>query len=333
MLSVIVPVHNAESTIGRCLDSLLKQGVPSYEVICVENESTDGSMQILRVYESLYTDVIKVYSISEASVSSARNYGMRMASGDVLAFCDADDYLIPNAYGYLLGQYWNDKIHLLMFGSITLDKYALRTWNETNDVSGKMLFDGRSRDFVNVVRCVPTFVWNHLYRRSFIESHSMRFEALVVGEDSLFNLNMYMANVNMRSVSSNVYRYTVNDNQVTRNRNVDLMKRVSFAYVILFDRMVRCMEMYPDVKESLQMQMKCHLFSFMSRVLSSDFSKDEFEQLKKRMSEIGLLSADIRAKIFVVMRMCMYCYTVYKFAGILCRKMFVPYILPRMSRN
>lgn len=332
-LSVIVPVHNAEATIGRCLDSLLNQGVSSYEVICVENGSIDDSLQMLRRYESLYGDIVKVFSISDASVSSARNYGIQMASGEVLTFCDADDYLIPNAYGYLLDNYWEEGVCLLKFNSVTLDKYALRTWKETNDVTGRLLYEGKSRAFVNEVRCVPTFVWNHFYRKSFLNSCSLKFEPLVVGEDGLFNMRVYMADVNMRAVSSNVYRYTVSENQVTRNRNVDLMRRTSWAFVALFEYMLMCIERCSDIREALFSHMEGQLYTFLSRVLSSDFSYKDFCLFKQRLSEKGLLSAGMHTKMYVVMRVCMSCFLVYKMVSLLFRNVFIPYVLPRMSRN
>ena len=91
MLSVIVPVYNAEKFLARCLDSLLEQGVEDYEIVCVNDGSTDGSGEILQRYKRKNPTVIKVLEQENRGLPAARNEGMRIARGDVLAFCDADD--------------------------------------------------------------------------------------------------------------------------------------------------------------------------------------------------------------------------------------------------
>ena len=217
-LSVIVPVHNAEPYIERCINSLLDQGVENLEIICVENGSTDESIRVLRGYERLHPEIIRVFSLTESGASEARNYGIEHSTGDVLAFCDIDDYVIPKAYGYLLDKYWRDDIDLVKYNSVTLDEHMLKKWKETNDVRGDLLFEGNAVNFIKQCGCCPTFVWCHLYSRSFIERHKIRYESIIIGEDLTFNLKVYSARANMVAVSSNIYRYTVSSQQVTRIR-------------------------------------------------------------------------------------------------------------------
>lgn len=85
-LSVIVPVYNMEKFLPRCLDSLLRQGmeVGEWEVICVNDGSTDGSANILAGYEAKNPDIFKVITQENKGISAARNTGTAMARGEYI---------------------------------------------------------------------------------------------------------------------------------------------------------------------------------------------------------------------------------------------------------
>lgn len=91
-ISVIVPVYNVEEYIPRCLDSIVKQTMKEIEIICINDGSTDNSLEILRAYAK-QDDRITVIDKENGGVSSARNAGIRHAKGDYLMFVDSDDYL------------------------------------------------------------------------------------------------------------------------------------------------------------------------------------------------------------------------------------------------
>jgi len=94
-VSVIVPVFNVEKYLARCLDSLVKQTISDYEILIVNDGSTDGSVEIMKDYEIKYKDLIKVYSKKNGGLGSARNYGLQYAKGEYIGFIDSDDYVMP----------------------------------------------------------------------------------------------------------------------------------------------------------------------------------------------------------------------------------------------
>lgn len=98
LLSIVIPIYNAEHYIGKCLDSILYQGIApdSYEIVIVNDGSTDESSSIVRQYILKYP-FIKLYNQVNQGQSAARNYGMSMANGDYIQFMDADDFLIENS--------------------------------------------------------------------------------------------------------------------------------------------------------------------------------------------------------------------------------------------
>ncbi|MDE6722004.1 MAG: glycosyltransferase [Bacteroidaceae bacterium] len=333
VLSVIVPVHNAERCISRCLESLLQQDVESYEILCVENGSSDNSLAVLRQYERKFPHVVKVHSLSESGVSVARNFGIEHARGEVLAFCDADDYVIPKAYGHLLKAYWRADTELLKFGSVTLDKYMMTTWVETNDVRGKMQFEGDSMSYVKVCGCFPTFVWCHLYSRKFIKKYNIRYERIAIGEDLIFNMKVYTSKAQMLAVSSNIYRYTVSENQATRIRQTDKMKTMVFGYIKVFEKLIECKKKYPELDSLVCKQIEREMLTCFSRVLSAKFTPKEYRRIKGRFRDLGILSMKKTLFYTRIIDFSMQCYTTYLVVGFIHRFIFVPYVLPRMTRN
>lgn len=100
-LSIIVPVYNmaGDGKLNYCLDSLINQTITDYEIITVDDKSTDNSLEILRNYEMRYPDLIRVVESEEnGRQGAARNKGIRIAKGDYLCFIDSDDWVLPDTY-------------------------------------------------------------------------------------------------------------------------------------------------------------------------------------------------------------------------------------------
>lgn len=95
-ISIIVPVYNAENTLGRCIDSVLEQTSRDYELVLVDDGSTDSSGVICDEYAAAHPTVY-VYHIANQGVSHARNYGVSKSTGKYVTFVDADDFLAENA--------------------------------------------------------------------------------------------------------------------------------------------------------------------------------------------------------------------------------------------
>lgn len=96
-ISVIVPVYNTEDYLERCLNSLITQTIQDIEIICVNDGSSDGSLNILKEFEHKDTR-IKVVNQPNLGVSSARNNAMKIAQGEYIGFVDSDDWVEKNFY-------------------------------------------------------------------------------------------------------------------------------------------------------------------------------------------------------------------------------------------
>ena len=124
-LSIIVPIYNVAPYLRKCVDSLLKQDISDYEIILVDDGSTDGSSDIADAIQSMYASspnnlitsspAIKVIHQENAGLSAARNTGIAAAQGEYIMFVDSDDYLQPNVLGTLMEQVRWDNLDVLRF--------------------------------------------------------------------------------------------------------------------------------------------------------------------------------------------------------------------------
>ena len=96
-ISVIIPVYNVEKYLGRCLDSVVNQTFTDIEIICINDGSSDNSLEILKRYAQRDRR-IKIFTQENSGLSASRNVGMKYASGDYIYFIDSDDYLVKTAF-------------------------------------------------------------------------------------------------------------------------------------------------------------------------------------------------------------------------------------------
>ena len=101
-LSIIIPAFNAEETICRCLDSVLKQTIQDYEVLVINDGSLDGTELVLKDYVERYADRLCYFTVENGGQGRARNIGIDMARGDYIGFVDSDDWIEPDMFEKLV---------------------------------------------------------------------------------------------------------------------------------------------------------------------------------------------------------------------------------------
>src|SRR5699024_11228741 len=94
-ISIFIPVFNTGKYLSECLDSLLNQGLENYEIIIIDDGSTDNSAEIIEKYSNSYSNIINIYQKNNGQ-GSARNKGLKIAQGEYIYFMDSDDYLTKN---------------------------------------------------------------------------------------------------------------------------------------------------------------------------------------------------------------------------------------------
>ena len=115
MFSVIIPAYNAGKFLEKAVDSVLNQDFDDYELIIVDDGSTDNTLEICNTYAEKFKDKVIVITQSNKGLSGARSSGMKRANGEYLLFLDADDYIEPNSLSTL-----SDRIIQLNYPDIVI---------------------------------------------------------------------------------------------------------------------------------------------------------------------------------------------------------------------
>ena len=199
MVTVIIPAYNAETTIQRCLESVLRQNVP-VEILLADDGSTDGTLNVLESYNHQ----IRILALPHRGVSAARNAGLVAATGEWILFLDADDTFLPDALA-VLQPYMTEDTDAVC-GSIYRG-------NETRIKTEKTMIYPAGHDLMDHVLSAPTdfltiHAWAFRHRRKmpFFDSD------LRIGEDSDWVLRYLYTARKTVFISAPVYRYTVSDN-------------------------------------------------------------------------------------------------------------------------
>ena len=180
-VSVIVPVYNAEEYIGATLDSIINQDFNSYEIIVIDDGSTDGSPEIINEKLTKSTADYRIIRQENSGVSSARNRGMEEAIGEYLVFIDADDYVTGNH----LSELYNGETDFSMVQFIK---------KENDKLSAPHRFSTESITCEEFIKKelrmeMPFNFWQLMYKASIIKENNIRFNPdLIYGEDIDFAL-------------------------------------------------------------------------------------------------------------------------------------------------
>ena len=261
LISIIVPVYNAERYVSKCIDSIIAQTYTDWELILVDDGSTDSSGKICDEYKQLDSRINVIYK-QNGGASSARNKGLDNAQGEFVAFIDSDDYVeadylssfYDNRYkadliqGGLLevGQYDND---------CTIKEYRHYTFDNTDDA--KEILDIESKGRVRIC-----YVHVKLFRNDIIQKYNIRFDTgMKLSEDFCFVLD-YMSHANsIAEVVNNGYRYNrVGDTSSKYKMDVDMM-------IHHLDKHSECIKQFEkshnvEIPNSLYPNLKLFFFCF-----------------------------------------------------------------------
>ena len=170
-ISVIIPVYGVEKYIRKCLESVVNQTYKNLEIIVVNDGTKDNSMEIVKEY--LEDKRIVIINKENGGISSARNAGLKIATGDYISFVDSDDWLELDLYKKLMIDL-NDE-DIIIFNYKVIDNKNLKVLKEKKffnynrslktkrNMGGEYLFD------------IEPYVWNKLFKRKFIEDYKYKF--------------------------------------------------------------------------------------------------------------------------------------------------------------
>lgn len=218
LLSVIVPIYNVQNYLQRCVDSLVAQTIKDFEIILVDDGSTDESASICDENAKKNKN-IRVIHKKNGGLSSARNAGLEIATGKYISFIDSDDYVEPDMMKVLIDRAEKDNSELVECDVTKHVKSEIKE-NCLNIVDGTLQINNKNLSEFNKLFGIKISVlsWDKLYRRDIIERYKIRFvdTKKILSEDQLF-LVCYCRFVKKISFTNrSLYHYDIKDVSLSR---------------------------------------------------------------------------------------------------------------------
>lgn len=244
LISIIVPVYNAEKYLEKCVDSITSQTLHDVEIILVDDCSTDESGRLCDEY-ALKDSRIRVIHFDENRMQGeARNAGLNLASGDYIGFVDADDYIEPDTYESVYSVITSHSADICMFGIKVV--YETGTVSFTNGIGRVSVFGRTSglRSFLNNENIITDTCVNKLYSKKLFEE--VRFKKGIIYEDN--EITFRLLEKADKSVHSGLckYNYIKRKNSTTQKA----FRKENLSIIPINRERIECIkESYPDLLE------------------------------------------------------------------------------------
>lgn len=211
-LSIIVPVYGVEKYIDKCLNSLVKQSLKEIEIIVVNDGTKDNSQKIVDKYVKKYPDKIKSYIKENGGLGSARNYGLKKASGEYIGYVDSDDFVEKDMYKKLYNKAKENNYDIVVCGN----------YNVSEDYQNKNIdafINNYNTDLENIF-FGKMAVWNKIYKRDILIKNKLEFKEKVWYEDLAFTLKAIMNSNTFAFIDEPLYDYLIREGSIMNNSNV-----------------------------------------------------------------------------------------------------------------
>ena len=207
-VSVLVPVYNVEKYLRQCLDSIVGQTLSDIEIICVNDGSTDGSLEILRAYEKR-DNRIKIIDKPNGGLPSTRNAGLDAATGEYVSFVDSDDYIQPNMLSTLYANAKKTNAEIVICGAnVFPEKPRADGWVYAVLSPQKKFYEKCSNELLFENPSTRPFIWRTFVKKELIDRSGLRLnEDIHIGEDNAFQFRIYPKANGISVIPDKLYNY------------------------------------------------------------------------------------------------------------------------------
>jgi glycosyltransferase involved in cell wall biosynthesis len=257
IISIIIPVYNAENYLEECINSVYNQDVVNLEVICINDGSTDNSLAVLNKVKNKFNDLI-IINQNNRGLAAARNCGLQVASGDYVYFLDNDDFLYPDVLKKMLEIVETKKLDICFFNVLKDGKsFYFHMKHQLIDV-----YTGKEMYKVNYELnhfFPPSAVWTMLFDNSFLRYNNLKFKEGLEHEDEEFTPRAYYhANrVSCLDIPIQFHR-------VLREGSITESTYIKFKESHIKDLILICSELYDFFKKN-----NCNYYCFYLKIFEN----------------------------------------------------------------
>lgn len=293
-LSVIIPVYNAEKTLKKCIESVLKQKDEELEIVLINDGSTDASDKMIQEYKEKNPKIISYYKKKNTGVADTRNYGIKKAKGTYILFLDADDYLDIHLYG-LVKQYMEKGIDLI--------KFKLQRENEKGKVietvDGPVFEDKTGEEGFEKLYATDVLLDSpcvYVIKKDIFIKNKLEFKVGTEHED--FGLMPFVIVLAKTMISINFYgyHYVQVKGSITRNDSYEKTKKKANDALKQYDEALLKIEKYQlnkKIAETLKIYYTNAILLKIETLEKKD-QKEYIKEIRKRKMTKNIKAKDIR---------------------------------------
>ncbi len=316
LISIIIPVYNVEEYLAKCLESVINQTYKNIEIICVNDGSTDNSLEILNTYAQ-NDNRIKVIDKDNDGISSARNTGIKVMNGEYIMFVDSDDWIDIETCEHAINTIIEYRVDVVMWSytreyennSIPkkiFDQDILFSEIETKSKIYRRFFGLYDFELAHPENAdAVVTVWGKLYKASLIKNNNIEFiNTKEIGscEDALFNIHMFKYVKNVYYINKYYYHYRKSNSSFTMNYKNDLYLNWHNLYTLM-ERHIKENDLDDSFEKSLLNRKALNMISLGLNISSSNLSffnrRDELKKIIDN-SEIRYAIEQLDLKYFPI---------------------------------
>lgn len=279
-ISIIIPVYNTSKYLEKCLGSLVNQTLKDIEIVCIDDGSTDNSLEILKDFVTK-DKRIQVLTQKNQGQSVARNAGIRAAQGEYIGFIDSDDWADETMFEKLYdnAKTYNSDIAMC---SITMYDEKSGTYNTKDPYMTLDLFDksfeNRAFNYKDTLKflfriCVTP--WNKIYRRKFLSDKNLLFIEGLNYEDNVFNLQTLVEAKNISLIKENLVYYRKNSETSYTFSTSEYKKLDFFKIFELEEEFLRDKGLYSEIEDYF-LETKRNTLLYWYKKLKNEKVKQEY---------------------------------------------------------
>lgn len=209
-VSIVIPVYNVEKYLRRCLDSVFRQNYSKYEVVCINDGSTDSSLSILEEYKSVHNN-LNIYSIPNGGQANARNLGVKMSQGEFICFLDSDDYMDDNMLEILVKIQEQDECDMVICGIDRIFEDGISKLEKLFKYDADLIEKHTVSiyEYPEIITLVKNSPFSKLIRKDCILKYNVEFPVGYIYEDFTFTHTLLATGLTISIIQDKLYKYIV----------------------------------------------------------------------------------------------------------------------------
>ena len=287
-ISVIVPVYNLEEEISKCILSLLLQKFSDFEIIVIDDGSTDSSLSILTELSKKWGEKLRIFHRNNHGLSSSRNFGLSKAKGDFVAFVDGDDFVDPEYLGKLYQSIVDSDSDISVSGFTEFYDGKTRDFSQERQVLTGI---EATRKLLREQENIDILSWNKLYRKTLFRG--IKFPEGKNHEDNLTTYKLYFKAKKVSFIESPLYNYVRREKSITKKEKTTSRLKMKLAAAREAKKYLKDTELFADAEFSEILA----FYQFLDFSIKREIPKEHFSKYREKILN-SKISLDRKRKLY-----------------------------------